>query len=421
MRKWIAAALAVLAIACSARSTRRGTLPGPLPAGAKDVGLEDIRVALATGATDVRIGGDGDWRIHDSERGGVLGRGRAGDRWRVERSGSRVRAIAPGGDATAWAAGLVVRSSDGRLLGYGSRHYRGELTVVPGSGNGILVVNTLPIDEYLRGVVPIELGTRAARDSAALQAQAVAARSYAVLHLGSRGGAYDVVAGVGDQAYGGAGVETTVSSRAVESTRGLVLLYGGAVVNAPYSSTCGGETAGADEVWRSPASPYLKPVSDRIPGTDHYYCDIAPRFRWTRTFSGASLDATLRKYLSQYARVPNGDPGDVRDVAVDARTQSGRVGYLHVTTDRGNYVLRGNEIRFVLRSPGGEILNSTAFKVEERSEPDGRLASLTLTGTGYGHGVGMCQWGAIGRARAGQDFATILTTYYPGTRVGFPR
>jgi stage II sporulation protein D len=71
----------------------------------------------------------------------------------------------------------------------------------------------------------------------------------------------------------------------------------------------------------------------------------------------------------------------------------------------------------VLRSPGGELLNSTYFSLEVVSAPDGRLTRLTIRGLGYGHGVGMCQWGAIGRARAGQDFRTILRTYFPGTTV----
>jgi stage II sporulation protein D len=103
---------------------------------------------------------------------------------------------------------------------------------------------------------------------------------------------------------------------------------------------------------------------------------------------------------------------------IDTRTPSGRVETLKIATDRGNYVLRGNDIRYVLRAPGGEILNSTYFSVEVAAARDGAISKLTLRGTGYGHGVGMCQWGAIGRARAGQDFRTILQAYYPGTTVG---
>jgi stage II sporulation protein D len=105
----------------------------------------------------------------------------------------------------------------------------------------------------------------------------------------------------------------------------------------------------------------------------------------------------------------------VRSVAVDALTPSGRVAWVTVATDRATYRVRGNDIRFVFRLPRGEILKSTYFLIDDEPMRDGQLASLTLRGRGNGHGVGMCQWGAIGRARAGQDFQTILGTYYPGT------
>ena len=135
---------------------------------------------------------------------------------------------------------------------------------------------------------------------------------------------------------------------------------------------------------------------------------------------GRQLDATLARYLASYVSVPNRRPGVAQSVVIGSRTPSGRVGTLVVTTDRGRFTLRGNDIRYVMRSPGGEMLNSTYFSVVATRGGDGAIAKLTLTGTGYGHGVGMCQWGAIGRARAGQDFRTILRTYYPGTTVGPP-
>ena len=107
----------------------------------------------------------------------------------------------------------------------------------------------------------------------------------------------------------------------------------------------------------------------------------------------------------------------MRSVAIDGHTPSGRVAALWIETDRGRFRLRGNDIRYVLRSSGGELLNSTYFSPEPVSSPDGALSRLTIRGLGYGHGVGMCQWGAIGRSRAGQDFRTILRTYFPGTIV----
>jgi stage II sporulation protein D len=93
------------------------------------------------------------------------------------------------------------------------------------------------------------------------------------------------------------------------------------------------------------------------------------------------------------------------------------VAAIAIETTRGRFRVQANDIRYVLRSPGGELLNSTYFSPEVLASPDGRLSRLTVRGLGYGHGVGMCQWGAIGRARAGQDFRSILSTYFPGTSV----
>ncbi len=162
----------------------------------------------------------------------------------------------------------------------------------------------------------------------------------------------------------------------------------------------------------------MHPVSDRIPGSNRYYCDIAPRFQWTKTLDASTLNAGLAQYLGNYVQMAGRSPGVAREITVASRTPSGRVGTVTITTDRGNFVLRGNDTRYVLRAPGGELLNSTNFSVETSYGSDGSLSRVVLRGTGYGHGIGMCQWGAIGRARAGQDFRTILRTYYPGTTVG---
>jgi stage II sporulation protein D len=217
--------------------------------------------------------------------------------------------------------------------------------------------------------------------------------------------------------YGGIGAENAVADAAIAATSGLVLSYNGRPVSAPYHSTCGGSTAAPEELWRSESEPFLQRVSDRIPGTDRFYCDIAPRFRWERSWSGDSLTAIVERYIRSYAQVPAGAMGDVRSIDVEGRTESGRVAAIWVETSRGRYRVRSNDIRYVLRSAGGELLNSTYFWPEILTRADGRVARLTIRGLGYGHGVGMCQWGAIGRARAGQDFRTILRTYFPGTTV----
>ena len=387
---------------------------------ARDVGDTTIRVLLSSNTPVARIASPSGIALTGTD-GKTIARSGSPDVWRVEHEGRRVRAISPDGVPTAWAnGGIVVQPVGDGLLSLNGKPYRG-FAALYGAESGMLIVNVLRIDDYLLGVVPLEIGTRALADSAAVQAQAVTARSYAYVHLGSPPSRpYDVTGGTQDQVYGGVAAETEVSSQAVESTRTLVLKYNGRIVNAPYHSTCGGATAAASEIWKSDDEPYLQSVSDRIPGTDRYYCDAAPRFRWTRTIEGAALNAAIAQYLSTYTSVPGKKPGTPRAIAVASRTESGRVGILTITTDRGNFQLRGNDTRYVLRQPGGEILNSTAFTVSTTTGPDGSIGKLTIRGTGYGHGVGMCQSGAIGRARAGQDFRTILHTYYPGTTVAPP-
>ena len=380
-------------------------------------GEQIVRVALLTEAASASISATGTWRWYEADGRSFVARGLANEPWRVEHNGRDVRAVRSDGVPTVWKPGAMVARPDdpAALMIVDGKHYHGEIRVV-GSDNGMLVIDRVDVEQYLRGVVPLEIGDRAPGDSAAVEAQAVTARSYVFTHMSDAAGdVYDVTAGVLDQVYGGVDAETRVGDDAVEATRGMVLTYGGRVVNAPYHSTCGGETARPSEVWHAPNEPYLQRVSDRIPGTDRYYCDIAPRFTWTRTLSAGDLNAAVLRYLKAYVAVPGGNPGLVRSVRVTGRTPSGRVGTLGVETTRGSYTLRGNDMRFVLRAPGGEILNSTYFSVASEPTRDGMLVRLVLDGRGYGHGVGMCQWGAIGRARAGQDFQTILRTYYPGT------
>jgi stage II sporulation protein D len=374
-----------------------------------------VRVSLGLMPT-VDVAAADSWAVSDGE-GRVVARGGAGDRMALAASGASITLRDATGSPHIVAPPLTVTTRrEDATLSVNGRRYRGDLTVVL-ADSGLRVVNRLEVEAYLRGVVPRELGVRGASDRAALEAQAVAARSYAVTRLGNPSRPFDVTATTSDQVYGGAEAENPIADAAVAATAGLVLMFDGRVASAPYHSTCGGSTAAPDEIWQSRSEPYLQRVSDRIPGTDRFYCDIAPRFRWERSWRADSLSAIVDRYVRAYAAIPPEPIGSIRSVVVDGRTPSGRVAALWIETDRGRYRLRANDIRYVLRSAGGELLNSTYFSAEMVSSPDGRLSRLTIRGLGYGHGVGMCQWGAIGRARAGQDFRTILRTYYPGTAV----
>lgn len=401
-------------------------------------GGRDVRVALAFGVETPEVGAT-DRSVLTDGNGAVLAHAPPGSVWTVEARGSRVRALATSGVATAWIDGpLVLRPEreDAGFVRYGTRRYRGALWLHP-AGGSVTVVNRVPAEEYLRGVLPLELQAERPSDLAALEAQAVAARSYLYSRVAEflpraeavvrASAVYDLRATVQDQLYGGAGVEQPTADRALLATAGLVLRYDGAVVSAPYFSACGGSTADPAEVWGAERAPYLQRVSDSVPGENRAYCDMAPRAHWERAWDADALDAVLARYLRRYATVPDargGSIGALRGWQAGPRTASGRTASVTVTTDAGRFLLRGNAIRFVMRSalghepaPGTDILPSTAFTATVTDGDDGRVLRLVLRGRGNGHGVGMCQWGAIGRARAGQDFRRILQTYYPGTTI----
>jgi len=372
---WLAIAGALCVAACVSLSPPRGGGPGNVPTvrgTLKNGANQQVRIALETASTAIVASGNGP---------------------------------------------MVIRpTTTGSFVVWNGKRYRGELAIT-NTDSGSLVVNVLSMNDYLRGVVPLEIGSRTPAEFAAVQAQAIAARTYAYKHLiASR--AFDMYATVQDQVYGGVDAEKPQSDSAITTTADVVVLYNGQPITTPYHSTCGGSTAAVSEVWYDqPDQPYLRSVSDKIPGTNNFYCDPSPRFSWTQSYDATGLRAVMEKYLATYTKAPKSGLGRITDIREQGRTPSGRVAALAVQTESGTYTLRGNDIRFVLRDPKGAILNSTSFSFT-RETSGGEVSSFTVNGRGYGHGIGMCQWGAIGRARAGQNYRTILETYYPGTTVG---
>jgi stage II sporulation protein D len=366
-----------------------------------------IRVVLASSGA-VTLSADAGWRVV-AEDGRVLASARAGDTWSVR--GTSLSG--PSGGITMTAPARV-QTDDGSAVRVGTKRYRGDIVLAPSNG-ALVVLNRVQLEEYLRGVVPLEIGTRDPRDRAAIEAQAVAARSFAASRMGDARRLWDVTATVSDQVYGGMDAERPEADDAVRGTRGLVLAFGDRIISAPYSAHGGPATAAAEEVWwRRGGEPFLRSVSDRAP-SGGCYCDASGQREWSRQFTGAQLAGLLTRHGGDAGARLSGPVGQVRGVQIAERGPSGRVTALAFETDAGRAVIRGNDIRSVLRT-NGAILPSTSFSLELAGGGDG-VALLTVRGVGNGHGVGMSQWGAIGRARAGQDARTILATYYPGTRL----
>jgi stage II sporulation protein D len=295
------------------------------------------------------------------------------------------------------------------------RSYRGLLDILSDSA-GLTVVNRLGLEAYLQGVVSAEMGRRTYAEEQALQAQAVVSRTYAIRNLGrwkARG--FDLSAGVSDQVYGGVTAETLEGRAAVQETRGRVLTYNGAPIEAFFYSTCGGRTADGYEVFRGAAQPYLISIADRGENGSAY-CSISPRYRWHEEWTDASLRATLERNLPSVAGRRGRSVRQVRDIRVGRRTTSGRVDELVISLGGPEIRVNGPAVRQVLRPLSGELLRSNAFTLSVIGAGE-RVTHLTADGMGAGHGVGFCQWGAVGRARAGHGYEQILAAYFPGTRV----
>lgn len=263
------------------------------------------------------------------------------------------------------------------------------------SNTGLLLVMETELEEYLLGVVSAEMGN-GRQELEALKAQAVASRSYALTKIGAAPEAgYDIEAGVQHQAFNGSREVPPLIQKAVEETWGQVLTCDGKVIAANFHSTCGGQTALPSEVWQAldERFPFLISAKDD-------YCKISPRYSWQDTI-------TAREMLDKL--FPSQPQAKIRNIGILERSNSDRVQALKVSADCGDTVLYKDKIRSGLSA--SPVL-SARFDLKIHRDEEGFVSFVILEGSGYGHGVGLCQWGAIGMARAGKGYKNILKRFY---------
>lgn len=267
---------------------------------------------------------------------------------------------------------------------WAGHRYRGTLRLIADAGR-VRVVNVLDLESYLRGVVPAEM--LASWPTEALKAQAVAARTYTLLHL-DPAAPYDVCATVDCQVYRGRDAEHPASDAAVAATAGEVLTYLGAFARTYYHADSGGVIASSAEVWGSEI-PYLQAFQDVASG--------GPHALWT-----ARIDA---RGVATHLAAIGIHVGTVQRLRVLETSPSGRVVRAEIVGAAGRALLEGVTLRTQLRAWG---LKSTRFVM---------TGDLSVRGEGWGHGVGMSQYGARTLALAGYGYAQILGFYYPDTQL----
>ena len=381
-----------------------------------------IRVGIVVDRDSALFTATGQFRVLDAG-GGVIAVAGAGRNWTVRAGDSPGRLYLYRPDMPepiGLAAPVQVRTEqEGDFVIVGSRRYRGDLLIQRGTA-GVTVVNRVHMEQYLLSVVALELGFRAPSDREAVKAQAVAARTFAARFRGRREAlGFDVYPSDADQVYTGLEAELPEVAAAVGSTVGEIVTWRSQPIQALFHSTCGWSTEAAEQVFQNrEIVPYLRATTDRYgEGERDFYCAISPRFRWREEWSGSALTAglaqTLPAILGASARAGIGRVTDIRAGRV---SPTGRVAELIVTTTTGTFTVPGGRVREAMRPAAQRQLNSNMFQLHV-DKGGGEVTRVVAAGGGYGHGVGMCQYGAVGRARAGWQYQQILSTYYDGTRL----
>lgn len=347
--------------------------------------------------------------------------------------------------------------------------FAGDLKIQPNSYGNYTLVNQVPVDVYLRGVVPHEIGASA--PPRAIEAQAILARTYALRNLRRfEIDNYEICADTQCQVYFGLAETYPVADRAIAATAGQVLTYENELVDALYSSTTGGVTARFTDVWNGEDRPYLRPVIDSVqpqwnlsarPLSEEtnfrafialnsgFNEDDWPAFRWNRSASLKDIGTVMKEYLSKRQH-PLANFSQITGLSVVERAESGRVQRLQVDTDLGSFDLIKDEAVKALVPPRSllfyldpimevpkakkpsstavasnpsaaeraEAANSQANKADNQgsqSSAEPVLTGYRFIGGGFGHGVGMSQTGAYNLGEKGYSSKQILEFYYPGT------
>ncbi|MDZ7963047.1 MAG: SpoIID/LytB domain-containing protein [Aulosira sp. DedQUE10] len=335
-----------------------------------------LRVAIERDVNQVKIGSSTTATVKDST-GRTLGQ--------LPAMSSFYAQAVPGGVALdKWQSGLFWIEPTGKGFVYiGDRWYRGR-TLVVATEKGVSAVNWVDMEEYLYSVIGGEMDAQWPQE--ALKAQAIAARTYALYEREkqrNRNPIYDL----GDtpdrwQIYKGVSSESPTTYAAVDGTAGQVLTYQNQIILSVFHACSGGHTENVEDVWSS-KEPYLRAVQD--------YDQNISECNWVKTFSPAEISSRISGI------------GNVKDVIPEVFSPFQSVKVLKIIGDRGTKVLQGENVRTALR------LKSTRFRVTRSAD-----GSFILQGLGYGHALGMSQWGAYNLARRGANHLQILGHYYQG-------
>ncbi len=292
---------------------------------------------------------------------------------------------------------IQIKPDANGLVKIGDRTYRGYLEVRKDLAGKLTIINILPLEKYLYSVVACEIGKVDEKTFQAVKAQAIAARSYTISHFGwFKNLGFDVFATyLRDQEYRGTSAEIEMTTKAVNTSYGLVAVFREQVIEAKYHSTCGGFTVGAK-------APYLRAHPD-TPGHrkgKKAFCHKSPNFIWQKKINQNELIDVLGKIIPNFK-----GSNKIRSIKLEKDHHSQRNQFITVSFGRNRYKIKSETMRQALG------LKSNLYSVKIS-----RL-TITFTGHGFGHGIGLCQYGALEMARKGYSCEGIISHYYPKTKL----
>jgi stage II sporulation protein D len=286
---------------------------------------------------------------------------------------------------------IVIKTDKPVPIIINGRTFKGEINLIRKTNDSLLVINRVDLDDYVKGILYHESSHYWPQD--ALKAQAVVSRTYAVYQMQkNKLKDYDLTSDIYSQVYGGKTSERYRTSAAVDDTRGEVLTYNDKIIPAYFHATCAGHTEDASLLWNIDIVP--------LKGVICVFCKDSPHFRWHNT---VSLKDIAEKLTAAGYRIK-----DIRDIRILGKDKSGRITDLSIVSDEKNIKISAKDFRNII---GNNFIRSTNFQVTI-AETD-----AVFEGLGWGHGVGLCQWGAYFMAKQGYTYKDILRYYYPNTNV----
>jgi len=345
-----------------------------------------IRVAILQDAVSLSLKISGFCEVLDGDTNAVLYRGKNLKTTVTTYKGGILMA-----DKSLRTLRLLIKAENLKPIVINGRLFNGDINLIKKANGSLLVINRLDLEDYVKGILYHESSHYWPQE--ALKAQAVVSRTYAVYQMQeNKLKDYDLTSDIYSQVYGGKTSERYRTNAAVDDTRAQVLAYNDKIIPAYFHATCGGHTEDASLLWNIDIVP--------LKGVICVFCKESPHFRWHNTLSLNEIEKNLTG--AGY------NINAIRNIRILGKDKSGRITDLSIVSDEKNIKISAKDFRNII---GPNFIRSTNFQVTIAE------ADAVFEGLGWGHGVGLCQWGAYFMAKQGYTYKDILKYYYPNTGV----